>query len=114
MKLVRTTAIALLLVATAGARAQGPERTVEMQVDGLVCGFCAQGIRKNLATQASIEDVLVDLERGMVAIALREGQDIDDETLRRSLEKSGFALRNVRRTSETLAELRSRLDASVP
>jgi mercuric ion binding protein len=114
MNLVYATVIGLLLLATSAAHAQGPERTIEMQVDGLVCGFCAQGIRKNLTAQASISDVLVDLQRGTVAIALREGQDIDEETLRRSLEKSGFSLRHVRRTSETLADLQLRLDGSVP
>lgn len=114
MNIVRTTAIGLLLAATSVALSQGPERTIEMQVDGLVCGFCAQGIRKDLTAQASISDVLVDLEHGTVAVALREGRDIDDETLRRSLEKSGFSLKHVRRTSETLAELQSRLDGSAP
>lgn len=107
---MRIAAAGLLLMATAHAPAQSPQRTIEMRVDGMVCAFCAQGIRKNLAAQAPVEDILVDLERGTVAVALREGQDIDDETLRRSLEKSGFALREVTRTSETLAEVRSRLD----
>lgn len=87
-------------------------RTIEMRVDGLVCAFCAQGVSKKLAAQPSIEDVFVDLERGLVAVALRTGLDINDETLRETLTAAGYSLRQVERRTESLTELRARLEAS--
>lgn len=98
-----------LLLATFQSPAQNGGRTVEMKVDGLVCAFCAQGIRKNLRAQPSVEDVIVDLEHGVVAVALREGKDIEDETLRTSLTQAGYALRHIERSSEPLGEIRARL-----
>ncbi len=103
--------IAITLTSLQAASQEGG-RTIEMKVDGLVCAFCAQGVTKKLASHASVEDVVVDLERGMVAVALREGKDIDDETLRANLAEAGYSLRQLDRTPEPLGELRARLGTS--
>ena len=59
--------------------------TIEMTVNGLVCGFCAQGIEKTLRKNPATADVLVSLENRLVAIATKEGTDISDEELREAL-----------------------------
>ena len=42
--------------------------TIEMKVNGLVCGFCARGIEKTLRRNPATADVYVSLEDKLVAV----------------------------------------------
>jgi mercuric ion binding protein len=97
--------IALLLAASAPAMA----RTVEMDVNGLVCGFCAQGIEKTLKGFPATEAVFVSLEHRLVAVKLKDGADIADETLRKALKDSGYTVVAIHRTEHSLDELRQQV-----
>src|SRR3981189_1103934 len=94
-----------LLLASASAQAA----TIEMNVNGLVCAFCAQGIEKQLRKFPATADVIVSLEHKLVAVALKDGQDIPDTELRRALTNAGYTVKAVQRTETPLAELRERL-----
>ena len=59
--------------------------TIEMEVNGLVCGFCAQGIEKTLKGLPAAEGVLVSLEHRLVAVKLKQGADIEDAKLLKAL-----------------------------
>lgn len=98
----------LLLGATspfAAASAAGPS-TIEMQVDGLVCAFCAQGIEKTLRAQAATADVFVSLERHLVAVALKPDGTLTDATLRDVLTDAGYTVRSIDRTTRPLEQVR--------
>ena len=81
--------------------------TIEMEVNGLVCAFCAQGIEKTLKRFPATEAVLVSLEHHLVAVALNEGTDIDDAALRQSLTEAGYTVVGIERTDATLETLRA-------
>lgn len=100
--------IALLLAGALppAAMAAGPARTVEMTVDGMVCAFCAQGIEKKLRALDATDDVYISLERHLVALSLKGPKDVSDEQLRRILTDSGYTVRTVKRSHESLARLR--------
>jgi copper chaperone CopZ len=105
MKFLPTVLSSLLLLASASAQAA----TIEMNVNGLVCAFCAQGIEKQLRKFPATADVIVSLEHKLVAVALKDGQDIPDTELRRALTNAGYTVKAVQRTETPLAELRERL-----
>lgn len=84
-------------------------RTVEMQVDGLVCAFCAQGINKKLRALPQTEDVLVSLEHHLVALTLKPETELSDESLRAALTESGYTVRGIQRTETSLEALRAQL-----
>jgi len=86
--------------------------TIEMDVNGLVCAFCAQGIEKTLRKFPATADVVVSLEKKLVAVATRDGQDIADEELKRALTNSGYSVKAIRREDESLADVRARLKAN--
>lgn len=94
----------LLLIAAPFATA----KTVEMEVNGLVCGFCAQGIEKTLKTLPATEGVFVSLENRLVAVKLKDGADIDDAALHKALKDSGYTVVAIRRTERSLDELRQK------
>jgi copper chaperone CopZ len=105
MKFLPKVLSSLLLLASASAQAA----TIEMQVNGLVCAFCAQGIEKQLRKFPATADVIVSLEHKLVAVALKDDQDIPDTELRRALTNAGYTVKSVQRTETPLAELRERL-----
>ncbi len=83
--------------------------TIEMNVKGLVCAFCAQGIEKKLRKLSATADVVVSLEDRLVAVGLRDGQDIPDADLRRALTDAGYTVATIQRTETPIAGIRSRL-----
>ena len=78
MNRIRFLIASLLLLVAASASA----RTIEMNVNGLVCAFCAQGIEKTFKARPETEGVVVSLEHRLVAVKLKDDTDISDESLR--------------------------------
>jgi copper chaperone CopZ len=104
--------ILLLLACAASTSAQAA--TIEMKVNGLVCAFCAQGIEKQLRKFPATADVVVSLEQKLVAVALKDGQDIPDAELRRALTNAGYTVKSIERTQTPIADVRERLKQSKP
>jgi copper chaperone CopZ len=101
-------AIVTALLTTVAARAG----TIEMKVYGLVCAFCAQGIEKTFRSKPATADVLVSLEKKLVAVAVREGHDISDAELTKTLSDAGYDVRAISRTDRSLAQIRDSLKRS--
>lgn len=85
--------------------------TVEMDVNGLVCAFCAQGIEKTLKAFPATEAVFVSLENRIVAVHLKEGAALSDEALRKAITEAGYAVTAIRRSDKSLDEVRHRAKA---
>jgi mercuric ion binding protein len=103
-----TSRIALLLLTAllaTGARAA----TIELTVNGLVCGFCAQGIEKTLRRNAATDDVFVSLEKRLVAVTTKPDTDIPDEVLRKALQDAGYDVKGMNLTDSSLQALRVQL-----
>lgn len=94
-----------------GASALASAKTIEMDVNGLVCAFCAQGIEKTLKGFPATQAVFVSLEHRIVAVELKDGSDIDDATLRKAITDSGYKLVAIRRTDASLEVIRNRVSA---
>jgi copper chaperone CopZ len=101
-------AAALLAVLVSGSASAA---TIELTVNGLVCGFCAQGIEKTLRRNAATDDVFVSLENRLVAIATKPETDIADEVLRKALNDAGYDVKAIARTERSLQSLREQLKA---
>jgi copper chaperone CopZ len=110
MKFLPGIPIAFLCLASASAVAT----TIQMNVNGLVCAFCAQGIEKQLRKFPATADVIVSLEKKLVAVAVKDGEDIPDADLRRALTNAGYTVKAIERTQTPIAELRERLKQGMP
>ena len=102
----------LLCSAIAILPALARSATIEMDVNGLVCAFCAQGIEKKLRSFPATSDVVVSLEKKLVALSTKDGLDIPDEELKRALTDAGYTVKAIRRESESLDDVRGRLQGS--
>ena len=70
---------------------------ITAKVNGLVCDFCAQSIRKVFGKQAAVETINVDLDNGEIVLSLKKGETLDDETIGTLIRKSGYALVGIER-----------------
>ena len=99
----------LLSAALMALSALASATTIEMDVNGLVCAFCAQGIEKSLKAFPATNAVFVSLEHRIVAVHLRDGSDIDDAALRKAITDAGYTVVAIRRTEESLDAIRQRV-----
>ena len=104
----------LLVVTLLVAAASSTAATIEMTVNGLVCAFCAQGIEKKLKKFPATAEVVVNLEHRLVAVALKDGQDIPDPELRKALTDAGYTVKSIARSETPIAEVRERLKQVQP
>jgi len=111
MKRFQAALAVLLLTITATT---GTAATIEMTVNGLVCAFCAQGIEKKLRKFPATDEVIVNLEHRLVAVALKEGQDISDADLRKALSDAGYTVKAIARSETPIADVRNRLKEAKP
>src|SRR5207342_269616 len=100
---------AMLFAALIAVTSAASARTIEMDVNGLVCAFCAQGIEKTLKGFPATAEVFVSLEHRIVAVQLKDGQDINDTSLTKAITDAGYKLVAIHRTDETLDAVRSRV-----
>ena len=101
----------LLPIAGLGLAMTANATTIEMTVNGLVCGFCAQGIEKTLRKDPATEDVVVSLEHRLVAVATKPGTDIADEALENALKDAGYDVKAIVRTDRSIPAIRAELQA---
>lgn len=73
---------------------------IMVQVNGMVCAFCAQGIEKRFSSQDAVQKIHVDLESKQIRIQLQDGKTLSDPIIRKSIEEAGFAVVQINRKSE--------------
>lgn len=103
-----------LVLILLGVNATSTAATIEMTVNGLVCAFCAQGIEKKLKKFPATAEVVVNLEHRLVAVSLKDGQDIADAELRKALTDAGYTVKSIERTDTSIADVRARLRQASP
>jgi len=63
---------------------------VTVTVKGMVCSFCAQGIKKTFMRKDGVEKVDVDLDKKLVTITTSQGVTLKDAELTESIVDSGY------------------------
>lgn len=68
---------------------------VDVQVNGLVCDFCARALEKTFGRRDEVQDITVDLDSGNVHIVMKEGKTLDDAILRQLITDSGYDVQSI-------------------
>lgn len=76
-----------------------PGEIIVARVNGLVCDFCAQSIRKIVGKEDAVQKVYVNLDDGQVRIDLKPGKTLDDATIEKLIRKAGYSLVSVDRNA---------------
>lgn len=94
--LLTLTVILVTALSPAYAMQQSGGGVVYADVNGLVCDFCARALEKVFGKQEEVSDINVNLDTKVVTIAFKDGQSLDDETIRRLITDSGYNVVDIR------------------
>lgn len=64
--------------------------TALVQVNGLVCDFCARALEKVFGKQEAVSDIDVNLDTKIITINFKDGQSLDDEAITALIKDSGY------------------------
>jgi len=99
------------LLALASAGAQADPGTVKLQINGMVCAFCAQGIEKRLTKMPEIGPLYINLAQKVVAIEPKAGRRIDVEKVRTEITDAGYDVVKIETVPKTVAAIRAEMKA---
>lgn len=72
-------------------------KPITVQVKGMVCAFCAQGIEKKFKSLPEISTVKVSLETKKVDLDIKDGKDVTDEQIKKIVSEAGYDVVNIER-----------------
>lgn len=70
---------------------------ISVEAKGLVCDFCAQALQKVFMKQEEVAGIHVDLSTKEILISLKNGFDMDDETITKLITDSGYNVSGIKR-----------------
>ena len=82
--------------------------TQKIEVLGMVCAFCAQGIEKSFGSVAHVKDIFVSLENYFVAIESKDGKSIDEKQIRTIITDAGYDVQKIEVVSDSVSEIRAK------
>ncbi len=72
---------------------------VTVKAFGLVCDFCANALEKVFMRKDEVTGIDVSLEKHQILIALKEGQQLDDNEITKLVMDSGYNVKEIIRSS---------------
>ena len=111
----RLGALAVLAVALwlpAGAALAQATQSLKLQVNGMVCSFCAQGIEKRLKALPEAGPVFIDLRNKVVAVEPRPGQTLNAERVAGEVREAGYEVVATEAVAQTVAQIRAQTRAA--
>lgn len=85
--------------------------TQKIEVLGMVCAFCAQGIEKSFGSDENVKDVFVNLENYFVAIESKDGKSIDEKQIRTIITDAGYDVQKIEVVSDSVSVIREKYEA---
>lgn len=98
--------ITLAIFATLFSTSAFAARTIKADVNGMVCSFCAAAIEKRLKSMSATKAVYVDLSKRIVAVELKDGQDVNLDKVAEEIKDAGYDVVKIVRSEQTLDQIR--------
>jgi copper chaperone CopZ len=76
------------------------ETVLEIDIKGMTCPFCVYSLEKELGKLSEVEEVLISLKSNKARLTLKEGAQIDSDTLQEVVLQAGYTPGEVRDVSE--------------
>ncbi len=86
------------------ALAETPAERIYVDVNGMVCDFCARSLEKVFGKQDAVSGIDVDLDNKIITIDLNEGMDLEDELISTLVEDAGYSVVGIRRAEGGASE----------
>ncbi len=99
--------ICLAGLAVISGIAQAAIQTIKVEVNGMVCAFCAQGIEKKMRSLTQTQDVYVDLKNKVVAVQLKDGQKLSHDTVKDLIKDAGYDVTKIETVGDSAQQIRA-------
>jgi mercuric ion binding protein len=86
-------------------------QTLKATVNGMVCAFCAQGIEKKIRALSQTQDVYVNLKQRIVAVELKAGQALSNDTLKDLIKDAGYDVTAIELSEHPVAHIKAEMEA---
>lgn len=107
-KLLLTTVVLSALLSNVAFAAT---QTIKANVNGMVCAFCAQGIEKKMRALAQTKDVYVNLKQRVVAVELKEGQTLSNDTVKDLIKDAGYDVTSIEISEHPVTHIKAELES---
>jgi periplasmic mercuric ion binding protein len=87
--------------------AQAAIQTIKVEVNGMVCAFCAQGIEKKMRSLTQTQDVYVDLRNKVVAVQLKDGQKLSHDTVKELIKDAGYDVTKIETVGDSAQQIKA-------
>jgi cation transport ATPase len=87
--------------------AHAATQTIKAEVNGMVCAFCAQGIEKKMRSLSQTQDVYVDLKNKIVAVQLKDGQQLSHDTVKDLIKDAGYDVPKIETVNDTAQQIKA-------
>jgi mercuric ion binding protein len=77
------------------SESQSKKNKAQITVKGMVCAFCAQGIRKKFESEKSVQKINVSLEDYRVSLEFHPNQALSDEKITELLKDAGYGVEKI-------------------
>lgn len=106
MKKFLTFAFAIALASQSLIAAPERVMTVSTGVDGMVCSFCAQGLRVHFSKHDAVSNIHIDLTRKLLILEERKGASISDQEILDAVKRAGFTPGTVERVTTPFEDVK--------
>ena len=76
---------------------ENDDKKINVFVNGLVCDFCARSIEKIFKKDESVSNIEVNLEKMLITIYVNENKILDDKTIKKLINDSGYDVTEIYR-----------------
>jgi cation transport ATPase len=84
--------------------------TQRIEVLGMVCAFCAQGIEKSFESAKNVKAVFVNLEDYFVAIESKNEKGLDEMVIRKIITESGYDVKKIEVVPDSVSVIKKKYE----
>ena len=86
-------------------------QTQRIEVLGMVCAFCAQGLEKSFKSEENVKDVFVSLENYFVLIESKDGKELDESLIKTIITEAGYDINKIEIISDSVSSIRKNYES---
>ncbi len=78
-----------------------------IKVKGMVCSFCAQGIKKKFSAEPAVSTIDVNLDDKWVKVGFKDNQTLADDKIKALISDAGYNVVSIERKGQVAAAERT-------
>ena len=106
---MKRTLIALTLSVAGAAASAADVNTLKLQVNGMVCAFCAQGIEKRLQAMPETGEIYINLAQKVVAVQPKAGQQMNADKVKAEVTEAGYDVVKIEAVPQPVSAIRAEM-----